>query len=150
MMEGDIGPHPRQWGGHELQIGGNQFFYFREGDPPPHFDPCAEGYVGQHKGFMRVLYERGKYTEGMTACGDKDNYIPENPDACQSHDLVIRDEPVGDGDETNQFLYRVLTVPGDHIDVESTDGIECELMKVKQWKGAEVYMPSGQKWGFSI
>ena len=149
MLDNDIGLNPRKWGGHELQVGGKQFFYFRKGDPPPHFDPDAEGYVGQHKGMMQVLYERGKYVDGMTANGDRDTYLPENPDAWQPHDLIIRDEQVGDDDDTIQEVYRVLTVPADHTDVTSSDDIQCELMTLRTWKGHGVC----SKWqdvGFQI
>ena len=135
------------WGGRQLQVGDKQFFYFREGDPPPRFDQGAEGYVGQHKGMLQVLYERGKYIDGMTADGEKDNYAPENPDAWQPTDLIIRNEELDDG-QMKLSLYRILSVPADHDDVASSDDIECEWMVARKWKGHQVYAPSGKTWVF--
>ena len=148
----DIGPHERTWGGRKLEVGGKQWFYFREGDPPPHFDQDAEGYVGHHKGFAQVLYERGKYVEGMTADGEKHHFVPEDPSAWQPCDLVLRNEEESDGDgnvTTSRYVYRVLTVPADHDDVKSEeDDILVEWMVQKQWRGHAVYVPSGKKWTF--
>ena len=103
----DIGTNPRECGGRQLQVGDRQFFYFRRGDPPPQFDQGAEGYVGQHKGMLQVLFERGKYVDGMTADGEKDNYVPENPDAWQPTDLIIRNEELDNG-EMKLSLYLIL------------------------------------------
>ena len=147
LVDSDIGPNPRMWNGQELKTGDKQFFYFRPGDQPPHFDPEATDYVGSHKGMRQVLYERGKFVEGMTANGERDAHIPENPDAWQPCDLVIRDEDIG-GDETQRYLYRVLTVPGDHTDVSSDDDIQCEHLTLRQWKGIHVYVPRGNTWVF--
>lgn len=128
-----------------MQVGDKQFFYFRAGDPAPHFDRGAENYVGHHKGMLQVLFERGKYVAGMTADGEHNAYVPENPDAWQPTDLVIRNEEHDDGD-MKLALYRVLSVPAEHDDVGSNDDIECEWMVIKKWKGHKVYAPSGKKW----
>ena len=61
--------------------------------------------------------------------------------------MVIRNEEVGDGNE-GKFLYRVLTIPADHNDVGSDDKIDCELLVTKQWKGIQVFKPSGKRWHF--
>ena len=84
----------------------------------------------------------------MTADGEASACDPENPDAWQPRDLVIRNEEVGDGNEA-RFLYRVLTIPADHNDVGSEDNIECEHLVIKQWKGLQVYKPSGKTWHFA-
>ena len=97
----------------------------------------------------QVLYERGKHIPGMTKEGERLSIVAETPGAWQPNDIVILDEQVGDEDETQQFLYRISTVPPDHTDVASPDDdIECELMALKQWKGTDVYSPSGKKWVF--
>ena len=96
---------------------------------------------------MQVLYERGKYVKGMTANGERDSYIPEDPDAWQPCDLVLRDEDVGDG-RSERFLYRVLTVPADHTDVSSDDQIQCQQLVPRQWRGHEVYSPDNRTWVF--
>ena len=57
-------------------------------------------------------------------------------------------EQVGDDGDTEQHLYRVLTVPADHTDVSSSDDIQCELMTLRKWKGQQVYVPSGKTWVF--
>ena len=147
-MASDIGSQPRRWGGVELNAGDKQWFYFRPGDPPPHFDPTATDYVGKHKGMRQVCYERGWYVDGMTAHGEASDHVPENPDAWQPRDLVIRNEDVGGGNE-ERFLYRVVTIPADHSDVESDDLIQCEHLVLKQWKGIQVYKPSGKMWNFA-
>ena len=146
-MESDIGPNTREWNGRQLKPGDKQYFYFRPGDDPPHFDPDATDYIGRPKGMMQVIYERGKHVEGMTANGERDTYIPENPDAWQPCDLVLRDEDVGGG-LSERVLYKVITVPADHTDVSSTDQILCELMTLRKWKGIDVYGPSGKMWVF--
>ena len=126
------------------------FFYFREGDPPPHFNQDAErdAYINKPKGMMQVLYERGWFVHGMTANGERQAFVPENPDAWQRNDLVIRNEENDTGD-TTRYLYRVRLVPADHTDVGSDDDIECEWMTKRQWKGKEVYAPSGKTWIFA-
>ena len=80
LTEFDIDNNPREWNGRQLQSGDKQFFYFRPGDDPPHFDPNANQYIVAPKGMAQVLYEREKYVKGMTANGEKDSYMPENPD----------------------------------------------------------------------
>ena len=151
LQEGDIGPHPRTWGGVQLEVGDKQFFYFREGDPPPQFDPEADpqDYIGAPKGMMQVLFERGWYVHGMTANGERETFLPENPDAWQPNDLVIRNEgDDSDPSSTKRCLYRIRLVPADHTEVASDDNIECEWMVVRKWRGKNVYAPSGKTWVF--
>ena len=49
-----------------LQVGDLQHMVFQEGDPPPWYDPHAEGYTGQPKGLKQILWERGLWSDSLT------------------------------------------------------------------------------------
>ena len=56
-----------------LKPGELQYFEFREGDPPPKFEPNLTYFVGKAKGKRQVLYERGKRKDGMVEKVDDDD-----------------------------------------------------------------------------
>ena len=90
-----------------LKPGDTQHFTFQEDDLPPFYSPTCpkydvgntKGYVGQPKGVLQILFERGAYVEGMRgqlskAAMDKKirNNLPLNPEqalASRGHILIL-------------------------------------------------------------
>ena len=46
-------------------------------------------------------------------------------------------------------IYAWIVITDAHSSVGSDDDIECEWMTKRQWKGKEVYAPSGKTWIFA-
>lgn len=59
--------------GARLNAGDIQYFSYREGDAPPHFEPNILDYVGKAKGKRQVLWERGLWKTGIVEKVDDDD-----------------------------------------------------------------------------
>ena len=146
MMVGDLGENVPTFGTKQgqLKVGGKQFYIFQAGDPVPHFEKNKKmkeiDYVGKDKQLKQLLWERGKYVEGMVlttkekSLGKKSKATRNNDRRWNKGDIVFFQDV---DSEEDPELFRIMSVPENHIDVKSAqDVIDIEFLEFGNKKTA--------------